>query len=37
MGSKASFVVQVDSSIEGIDSPIDIGVAYQNARGSITV
>ena len=37
MGSKADFVVQVDSNIEGIDNPIDIGVAYQNARGSITI
>jgi len=31
------FVVQVDSNIEGRDEPFNIGVAYVNARGPITV
>jgi len=37
MEPNPDFVVQVDSNIEGRDEPFNIGVAYVNARGPITV
>ncbi len=37
MGVKPDFVVRIENTIEGRTEPLDIGVAYKNARGSITI